>query len=139
MRVDREVDFHGWTRLTMRSELDRIWATRSWDGLSRVRIIHGTGDVLWRELDRWCEEKGIASAREAHGGATLIYPGRRTRTPPLPAHRPLARLPRKRPETPLPPTEPPAPEDAALFARAVEELSAQDASAVLRRKRSTGT
>jgi hypothetical protein len=139
MRVDREIDFHGYTRAAMRGELQRIWASRTWDGLARVRVIHGTGMVLWRELDRWCEEQGISCAREAHGGATILYPGRRATLPPAPLHRPLAHLPRRTAAQALTPETPPDPDDAALFQQALDQLGSDQPPRGLRTKRSPRT
>jgi len=88
--TDREVDFHGFTAAEMRAALNKSWA--GWHGLKSVRIIHGTGQVLWRELHSWCAEKGIEFTLEAHQGSTLIHPNVRSVLPPAPSHRPLARL-----------------------------------------------
>src|SRR5436309_564715 len=89
MKIKNEVDFHGFTAVSMRDWLEQTWSTRRWHGIERVRIIHGKGEVLMPELRRWCEEKGIDwNPEPGNPGATFIYPGRRT----LPASSPGNRI-----------------------------------------------
>src|SRR5262245_45147813 len=106
MRLDREIDLHGYTRAEARAHLEAIWARREWHGLRRVRIIHGTGAVLHRVVRQWCEEKGIPWTTEAQNpGVTILHPGLRPKTPPVPPHHPMAHLKRR-----LPPPVPKEPE-----------------------------
>src|SRR5258706_16274949 len=78
MRVDAEKDFHGYTAASMISWLNQQWATGRWDGLQRVRIIHGKGEVLIPRLRRWCDDRGIPWAPEpGNPGTTILHPARR--------------------------------------------------------------
>lgn len=86
-----EVDFHGYTRDHMRAELEDHWSSGDWALCRSVRVIHGRGAQLRRELERWCHEKGIECTVESHGGASIIYP-RPIGVAPQPTHRPLGRL-----------------------------------------------
>lgn len=91
MRVDSEIDLHGYTALEARSELDRIWGRRCWQGLKRVRVIHGNGVVLRRVVRNWCDDRGIPWATELmNPGTTIIHPANRTVFPPSVTHRPLS-------------------------------------------------
>jgi len=93
LKIDYEVDLHGDTSAGARSRLETIWSTKSWHGLRRVRVIHGTGAVLWKVVRTWCEEKGIEWTTESHNaGVTILHPGRRAVSSPAPPHRPLAQL-----------------------------------------------
>lgn len=93
LKIDFEVDLHGDTSAGARSRLETIWSTKSWHGLRRVRVIHGTGEVLWKVVRLWCEEKGIEWTTESHNaGVTILHPGRRAVSAPAPPHRPLAKL-----------------------------------------------
>ena len=93
MKIDREIDFHHYTRAEMRARLEDIWARREWHGLRRVRVIHGTGAVLYKEVRKWCDEKGIPWTTEEHNpGVTILHPGRRANTAPAPPHRPLTAI-----------------------------------------------
>jgi hypothetical protein len=93
LKIDFEVDLHGDTSAGARSRLETIWSTKSWQGLRRVRVIHGTGEVLWKVVRLWCEEKGIEWTTESHNaGVTILHPGRRAVSAPAPPHRPLAQL-----------------------------------------------
>lgn len=75
--VDLEVDLHGHTAEEMRSLLQHEWP--SWRGMRRVRLIHGRGDVLKRELEIWCREMGIPFEIEPNNpGSARIYPTERT-------------------------------------------------------------
>jgi hypothetical protein len=91
--IDREIDLHGFTASEARSKLNSLWATREWQGLQRVRVIHGTGSVLHALVKLWCEEKGVAWTVEPNNpGVTIIYPGRQLQSDPAPPHRPLKSL-----------------------------------------------
>lgn len=75
--VDAEVDMHGLTAEEMRLMLQRLWP--GWRGMTRVRIVHGRGDILRPELERWCKEMGIPFELEPYNpGSARIYPTRRT-------------------------------------------------------------
>jgi hypothetical protein len=91
MRIDLEQDFHHYTVVEMVSWLNREWASRRWDGLQRVRIIHGKGEVLPPALRRWCDEKGIPWAPESgNPGTTILHPARRSKEKTALLHRPLS-------------------------------------------------
>ena len=91
--IDREIDLHGFTAVECRSRLNSLWATREWQGLQRVRLIHGTGSVLHALVKLWCEEKGIAWTVEPHNpGVTIVHPGQQLQTLPPPPHHPLKTL-----------------------------------------------
>jgi hypothetical protein len=91
MRVDSEIDLHGYTALEARSELDRIWGRRCWQGLKRVRVIHGNGSVLRKVVRNWCDDRGIPWATELmNPGTTILHPANRTVFPPSVTHRPLS-------------------------------------------------
>ncbi|HSV73584.1 MAG TPA: Smr/MutS family protein [Chthonomonadales bacterium] len=154
MRADRDLDFHGHTREQMRQELDRLWGSGAWSGLQRVRVIHGRGTALWRELHRWCREKGLEFEREPHGGSTLVMVARPdAHGSKGPLNRPLAGLavllpdlqpdapaPRARRQPPPPTPEPPAAgspptvDDRTAFEHAVREIERQDPRVVRKRK-----
>lgn len=90
MKPDREIDLHGYTSSEARTLLDKRWARKEWQGLQRVRIIHGTGDVLHGLVRLWCEEKGLVwTTEERNPGVTILHPGRRLQTESPPPHRPL--------------------------------------------------
>jgi hypothetical protein len=92
MRVDSEIDLHGYTSQEARSELNRIWGRRCWQGLRRVRVIHGNGAVLRSVVRNWCEDQGIPWATEPmNPGTTILHPVNRTKFPPAVTHRPLSR------------------------------------------------
>lgn len=79
LRIDAEKDFHGYRAAEMLAWLENVWARRQWHGLLRVRIIHGTGEVLFRAARQWCDEKGIPWTVEPHNpGVTILHPSRRT-------------------------------------------------------------
>src|SRR5258705_3033029 len=129
MRVDAEKDFHGYTTAGMISWLNQQWASRRWDGLQRVRIIHGKGEVLIPALRRWCDEKGIPWAPEpGNPGTTILHPARRQMlrattmrpspiTPIAPITR-ISRTPKLKPATPKPPTS----RDSDLFEEELRRL-----------------
>jgi hypothetical protein len=139
-KIDREIDFHHYTRAQMRAELDRVWGSGAWRGLRRVRVIHGAGEVLGREFRAWCDEKGLAWTAEPHNpGVTILLPGRRAQTTPAPPHRPMARLKHRLPPAPTGREEPQAPvpssSDAQLFAEEIERIAGTDSETLRRRKR----
>jgi hypothetical protein len=91
MRVDSEIDLHGYTALEARAELDRIWGRRCWQGLKRVRVIHGNGSVLRKVVRNWCDERGIPWATELmNPGTTILHPVNRAEFPPSLTHRPFS-------------------------------------------------
>ncbi|HZP80109.1 MAG TPA: Smr/MutS family protein [Chthonomonadaceae bacterium] len=74
--VDAEVDLHGLTVEQMRHTLQKRWP--EWRGMQRVRVIHGRGEALKPELERWCREMGIPYALEpGNPGSTRIFPAHR--------------------------------------------------------------
>jgi hypothetical protein len=74
--VDAQADYHGCTAEQMRHALDR--ALPSWQGLSRVRVIHGQGTALTPTLLEWCRERGIPCQTEpTNPGSSLLYPSQR--------------------------------------------------------------
>jgi hypothetical protein len=96
--------------------LEDNWNRKRWQGLRRVRVIHGKGEVLGRALRNWCDAKGISWAPESgNPGATIIHPTSKT---PRPASR--ARL--NRPAQPARAERPPDPADVELFEKAIMEL-----------------
>src|SRR5438309_10691701 len=93
MRVDGEQDFHHFTVAEMRDWLNRKWGGLAWQGMTRVRIIHGRGVSLGLALKTWCEEKGIEWAPESgNPGATIIFPSHSHRPAQDPPNRPIAAL-----------------------------------------------
>jgi hypothetical protein len=89
---EAEMDLHGDTASTARFRLDSEWSRRRWHGMQRVRVIHGTGDVLWQVVRQWSEEKGIAwSPERGNPGATILHPGERLQAGAEPPNRPFAR------------------------------------------------
>jgi hypothetical protein len=137
MKADREVDFHGFTAMQMQQALEDIWAGRRWHGLRRVRVVHGTGTVLWRVLREWCDAKGIPWVPEpSNPGATVLHPSRRVLPPSLQRHRPLARLKHLRTtHQPCPASSSsPLGEPQDLMAEEFRHLAKLDAHTLLRRK-----
>src|SRR5687768_3323122 len=79
LRVDAEVDFHGFSRAGMVAWLEENWARPGWRGLRRVRVIHGKGEVLPSALRDWCDSRAIPWAPEAgNPGCTILHPALRT-------------------------------------------------------------
>lgn len=138
MRVDREVDFHHHTVAQMRDWLDRAWAQREWDGLRRVRIIHGRGAALPPALRTWCDEKGIPwSVDPGNPGVTILHPGMRRVPSPRAAQRPLAELRKARPPARRALEEAASPRGDAepdLMAAEFERLAEEDRRRLLGRK-----
>lgn len=74
--VDAEIDLHGLTVEQMRLMLQKRWP--EWQGMTRVRVIHGRGEALKPALERWCRERGIPYALEpGNPGATRLFPAHR--------------------------------------------------------------
>lgn len=153
MKIDREIDFHGFTVAQMRAWLETTWARRQWHGLRRVRVIHGTGAVLFRELRRWCDEKGIPWTTEIHNpGVTILHPSHRALPSPPSTHHPFAALkhrlssraaptprpspPKKRPTPPAVPASPskPDPDAARLMEEEFDRLAEVDPETLYRWK-----
>lgn len=90
-RIDAELDLHGFTAQEARTVLEGVWSRKVWHGKARVRIIHGTGEVLWSFVRTWADEKGITWTLEGHNtGVTILHPGSRSQTSHLP-NRPFTR------------------------------------------------
>src|SRR5258706_9227877 len=93
MRVNSEKDFHGFSAAEMLRWLNQEWASHRWDGLQRVRIIHGKGEVLIPALRKWCDDKGIPWAPESgNPGATILHPVLRASHTAVHRHRPMAKV-----------------------------------------------
>ena len=76
MRIDAEKDFHGYREAEMLACLERSWSNGVWSGLKRVRLIHGTGEVLFRTARQWADGKGIPWSTEPNNpGVTILHPG----------------------------------------------------------------
>jgi hypothetical protein len=143
-RADREIDLHGYTAVEARSRLNTLWSTREWQGLQRIRVIHGTGSVLHALVKLWCEEKGVAWTVEAHNpGVTIVHPGRRLQAITAPPHRPLQKLKGHLPAAKRRDRANPAPDpdsglsDEELMAREFARLGGENVGEILRGKRST--
>src|SRR5438552_15285953 len=138
--ADREIDLHGLPAVQTRAKLERHWSSREWHGLQRIRVIHGTGDVLHAVVRLWCEEKGVEWTTESYNpGVTVILPGRRLQTPAAPPHRPLNGLKRHLPKNPAarrPAPPEPSLSDKELFARELDRLSGVETQNLQRDKRS---
>jgi DNA-nicking Smr family endonuclease len=75
--VDAEIDLHGLTVEQLRLTLQKRWP--EWRGMRRVRLIHGRGDILKSEVERWCREMGLPfGADPGNPGALRIFPHDRT-------------------------------------------------------------
>ena len=75
--VDLEVDLHGLTVEQMQITLQKHWP--QWRGLHKVRIIHGQGEALKPEIERWANELGLPFAPDpGNPGALRIFPHQRT-------------------------------------------------------------
>lgn len=93
MKVDDELDLHGFTIAESRESLNSNWASKRWLGARRVRIIHGTGVALWSFVRQWADEKGIPWTLETFNpGVTILHPTMCERPAPMPAHKPMARF-----------------------------------------------
>lgn len=137
MQADHEVDFHGFTAARMLQALEDIWAGRKWHGLRRVRVVHGTGSVLWRALREWCDAKGIPWAPEpSNPGATILHPSRRVLPLSHHPHRPLTRLQRYHPARRLSPqpSPPQTVERKDLMAEEFQRLAEEDPRTTRRKK-----
>ena len=72
-KIDAELDLHGHTAVSARNELEMVWSRRAWQGLRRVRIIHGTGQVLYQVVRKWADEKSIPWTLETYNpGVTIL-------------------------------------------------------------------
>ena len=155
-RIDAELDLHVHTAASARDQLEFVWSRRIWQGMRRVRIVHGTGAVLYKVVRRWAEEKAIPFTLEAFNpGVTILQPSLRRDHAMPPSNQPFARhvdnlralLPpvtengRRAEESPA--TVSPTPEATArpsrqqekdLFAEAMEQLAMEDPRATHRRK-----
>ncbi len=88
-----KIDLHEHTRIQARHVLDERWASRAWNGLRRVEIVHGNGDILRKTVRQWCDEKGLHWSTLSHNaGVTILHPGQQARTSALPPPRPLTKL-----------------------------------------------
>jgi hypothetical protein len=138
-KIDKTVDFHGYTSSEMVNELNR--SLRSWLGVRRVRVIHGNGQALWRALRLWCREKAIPFETDpVNKGVTYLSPGLCPRLSSSPPHRPLTGLKRIARESELRSAEPkkdPAPSQDPM-AEEFGRLSGEDARKLLGRKHSRG-
>ena len=139
MRFDEQKDFHGYTVDRMVAWLEAVWASRRWEGLRRVQIIHGRGEALPPALRQWCDHRGIPwSAHASNPGITILYPGQRRLKTHGPGHKPLARPLRAYPREPRRPRAQPAtdPGESDLFAAEMERLEQQGRRSLLRSKHS---
>jgi hypothetical protein len=148
-KINEEIDLHGYTANEARHRLQSVWATRRWQGMQRVRVIHGTGAVLYRVVRDWCDEKAIEWTTEPHNpGVTILHPARRRLPGHNLTHRPLARhrdklahLPLAKPVEPEPPAAehpaPPKPGGVDPMAAEFERLASEDSTTLRRRKRGT--
>jgi hypothetical protein len=147
-KIGEEIDLHGFTANGARHRLQSLWATRRWTGMQRVRIIHGTGAVLYRVVRDWCDEKAIEWTTEPHNpGVTILHPSRRRLPHTLPRHRPFAKHKQTLAELPVAETRPPAssstdqqrssPPDTTSdpMAEEFQRLASQDPGTLRRKKR----
>lgn len=148
MRIDAEVDYHGFTRDEMVRDLDRTLDAGRWAGLQRVRVIHGTGMVLGHAARDWADRRGMPWAPEpGNPGTIILHPSSRHNNASrhaAPAHRPR-RLPRPHTHTPsahsapfaaqdrVPPRS--SPSDIDAMAREFEALGAAPQHEIQKRKR----
>jgi hypothetical protein len=143
MKVDWEIDFHGYTAREMRIELDRISRRDEWRGWRRLRVIHGTGEVLGAELRAWCDERGVSWSPETHNpGALILHPFRSPKPERAPAHPPHARPAEKRGRRLTRPINPASSPEALRAARDLmkqefDRLAEQPPSAIQKRKHGT--
>jgi hypothetical protein len=152
-RIDAELDLHGYTAASAREQLETVWSRRAWHGMRRIRIIHGTGEVLHKVVRSWADERSIPWTLETYNpGVTILQPSLR-REPAGFAHNfPFARYRDKLKavlpaEEPKPSAPPPAPEKSVapvaqrsnghspdLFAQEIERLGEQDPRSLHKRK-----
>lgn len=149
-RIDAELDLHGYTAEAARDQLDLLWSRQTWRGMRRVRIIHGSGEVLYKVVRRWADEQSIPWTVEIYNpGVTILQPALRRHEPDVPANRPFARYHEKLRSLipPEPPNEAQPPDVATnpkpeirnskspdLFALEMERLEKQDPRAIHKRK-----
>jgi hypothetical protein len=93
MKSIPEIDFHGYTVIEVKHRLNSIWASHRWQGARRVKIIHGTGETLWKIVRGWADEKGIPWTVEVwNPGVTILLPCLRHKSSIDNFHRPLQGL-----------------------------------------------
>ena len=140
MRVSIEVDYHGFTAVEMRRDLDYRWTGSAFRGAQRVRVIHGRGEVLGQALRSWCDEARVTWAPDpGNPGSTILHPAASQRVQPLspPPKRtaksqPRAMPPRTNEEPPIV-HKTPAPDDP--MEQEFDRLSSECADVLQRRKR----
>jgi hypothetical protein len=145
-KIDAEIDLHGLTAASARDQLETVWSRRVWQGLRRVRIIHGTGEVLYKIVRLWADDKSIPWTLEAYNpGVTILQPALRREHSVVPANRPFARhrkeltdLVTSKRESAGPDRLPVSVENSAvqadLFAQEIDRLEQQDPRSVHKRK-----
>ena len=90
-RIDAEMDLHGYTAANAHELLNTAWSRGAWSSMRRVRIIHGTGEVLYRVVRQWAEEKSIPWTVETYNpGVTILQPALRRPAAAVAPNRPLA-------------------------------------------------
>jgi hypothetical protein len=135
MRVDDEADFHGYTRAEMFRWLNATWASRRWQGMRRVRVIHGKGVVLGSALREWCEAKGIPCQMEpGNPGSTILYPNQQVTQLPSPGVRCVPTFPRPIPRSSARQNAPAPKEDRDLFQDELDRLDGMTRGEMLKRK-----
>jgi hypothetical protein len=91
-RIDAEFDLHGYTGAAAKDQLEIVWSRGKWHGFRRVRIIHGTGEVLYKVVRRWADEKSIPWTLEPYNpGVTILQPSLRRGQNAPSQNRPFAR------------------------------------------------
>lgn len=142
-KIDAELDLHGYTAAEARNMLDAAWSRRAWQGMRRVRIIHGTGEVLYKTVRKWADDRAIPWTLEAYNpGVTILQPALRRDPGAGLVHRPFAKHEAKLRSVERPPESPPtAPEPSVdkqhaqdLFAQEIEALEKQDARQAHKKK-----
>ena len=145
-RIDTELDLHGHTAASARALLESAWSRGAWQNMHRVRIIHGTGAVLYRMVRQWADDKSIPWTLETYNpGVTILQPALRRPQAQVQANRPFARYKEKlgsvvraKPvsveerATPVPPIIDPQASD--LFAAEIERLDKQDPRSLHKKK-----
>ncbi len=81
MRIDDEIDLHGLTSHQTTVALNSRWNSGRWPQLVRIRIIHGTGEVLHIIVREWLDDHQIPWAQErGNPGAVIARPASRSMT-----------------------------------------------------------
>lgn len=76
MKVDRELDYHGYSVKEMLADLDSLRDSPTWRGLERVRVIHGKGEKLAPAVRAWCTRRQVSWYPEPFNeGAVVLHPG----------------------------------------------------------------